>query len=316
MKYAIVIDSVAAVPSYYIEQRPFAVMPVSVKVDGELVPDTFDEKTLIDFYTSGQLKVKSSVSSSPPSEQQISDLITQKVAPEYDYAFCQTISKQISPTFDNFQRAAKGIARKAREVRDELGLEHSFHMNCINTGSTISGCGLIAIYADMILSKGKSYNEFLKIINMFTRAVHCYASVTDVLYSRARAQEKGIKTMSLPAALLGKTVGLNPVVRISYDHVTKPVVMKRGIESSVNSMFDYAAKRIEEGLFAPIVNISYAGDTEELKNFSSFQALLDTADKNNVTVLTGVMNLAAGVIFGPGAVTVGIAPKNQSAEPQ
>ncbi len=290
-------------------------MPVSVQVDGQLVPDTFDEKTLIDFYTSGQLQVKSSIVSSPPSQEQITELITETVAPKYDYAFCQTISKQISPTFDNFQLASQGIARKAREVRNELGIEHSFHMNCINTGSTISGCGLIAIYADMILSKGKSFNDFLKIINMFTRAVHCYASVTDVLYSRARAQEKGIKTMSLPAALLGKTVGLNPVVRISYDHVTKPVLMKRGIENSVNAMFDYAIARIPEGLFAPIVNISYAGELTDLEQFSSYQKLLDVAEKHKVVVLTGVMNLAAGVIFGPGAVTMGIAPKNQTAEP-
>ncbi|MCH2191732.1 MAG: DegV family protein [Gammaproteobacteria bacterium] len=315
MKYAIVIDSVAAVPSSFIERRPFEVMPVSVEIDGELVPDTFDEQTLVDFYTSGQLKVKSSIVSSPPSANQITKLITETVAPKYDYAFCQTISKQISPTFDNFQMAAKGIAKKAREVRNGLGIEHSFHMNCINTGSTISGCGLIAIYADMILNKGKSYNDFLKIINMFTRAVHCYACVTDILYSRARAQEKGIKSMSFPAAFFGKTIGLNPVVKISYDHVTEPVAMKRGIDNSVNAMLDYAAERIPEGLYAPIINISYAGDLNDLERFTSYQNLLDVAQKHKVTILTGVMNLAAGVIFGPGAVTMGIAPKNQSVKP-
>ena len=316
MKYAIVIDSVSALPSYFLENRPVFIMPVSIEVDGDLVPDTFDEKTLIDFYSSGQLRVKSNIVSFPPSEQQITDLIVQQIASSYDYAFCQTISKQVSPTFENFQSASQAISKKARDVRQNLGIEHSFHMNCINTGSTIAGCGLIAIYADMILRKGKSYKDFLKIMQMFARTVHCYGSVTDVLYSRARAMDRGVKTMSFPAALLGKAVGLNPVVQIKYDHITNLVAMKRGVEESVSSMLEYAAARVEEGLYAPIVNISYAGDTKDLLQFASFQKLVDAAEKANVNILTGVMSLAAGVIFGPGAATLGIAPKNQSAVPK
>lgn len=315
MKYAIIIDSVAAVPSYFLEQRPFAVMPVSVEVDGRVVPDSFSQAELIEFYTGGSLKVKSKVNSSPPTKEQISELITDKIAPKYDYAFCLPVSRQISPTYDNFQAAANSISKLAREKRNKLGIEHSFHMNCVNSGSTIAGCGLIAIYADMILSKGISYNDYANTIQKFTRVVHNYGVVTDVLYSRARAQEKGIKSLSLPAALIGKTVGLNPIVQISYDHVTKPVTMKRGIGASINCLFDYAAEQIKNGLYAPIINISYAGDTNDLNQYESYAALLKTAQENKVKVLVDIMSLAAGVVFGPGAVALGIAPKNQTAAP-
>ncbi len=315
MKYAIIIDSVAAVPSYFLEQRPFAVMPVSVEVDGKVVPDSFSDEELIEFYTSGSLKVKSKVSSSPPTKEQISELITEEIAPKYDYAFCLPISRQTSPTYDNFQAAANGISKLAREKRDKLGIEHSFHMNCVNSGSTISGCGLIAIYADMILNRGISYNDYASAIQKFTRVVHNYGVVTDVLYSRARAQEKGIKSLSLPAALIGKTVGLNPIVQISYDHITKPVSMKRGIDASIDSLFNYAVEQIKNGLFAPIINISYAGDPVDLNRYESYATLVNTSKENKVKVLIGVMSLAAGVIFGPGAVTLGIAPKDQSALP-
>jgi len=315
MKYAIIIDSVAAVPSYFIEQRPFAVMPVSVEIDGKIVPDSFNQDELIEFYTGGSLKVKSKVSSSPPTKEQITQLITEEIAPIYDYAFCLPVSRQISPTYDNFQTAANGISKLAREKRDTLGIEHSFHMNCVNSGSTISGCGLIAIYADMILSKGISYNDYAATIQKFTRVVQNYAVVTDVLYTRARAQEKGIKSLSLPAALIGKTVGLNPIVQISYDHVTKPITMKRGIDASVNSLFEYAAQQIKNGLYAPIINIGYAGDPSDLDQFEAYAKLLKTAKDNKVKVLAGVMSLAAGVIFGPRAVTIGIAPKDQAAVP-
>lgn len=315
MKYAIIIDSVAAVPDYFLEKRPFAVMPVSVEVDGELVPDDFDEDALIDFYQGGKLKEKSKIRSSPPTREQISDLITNTIAPEYDYALCQTISKQISPTFDNFEATSQGIAKSAREIRDGLGLEHSFRMSCINTGSTIAGSGLIAIYADMILNKGISYNDYIATINKFRKLVHCYCVVPNVLYSRARGLEKGVKTMSLPAALVGKSVGLNPIVQICYDHVTKPVTMIRGMDKSFDSLFTYAAEQIKNGLYVPIVNISYVGDKKELKSHESFRRLLSVAKEHNVKILVSVMSLAGGVIFGPQAITLGIAPKDQTAIP-
>jgi len=91
--------------------------------------------------------------------------------------------------------------------------------------------------------------------------------------------------------------------------------MKRGTDASMNSLFEYAAQSIEDGLYLPIINLSYAGNTEDLHQFESYAHLLKTAEENNVKVLIGVMGLAAGVIFGPGAITLGIAPKNQTAIP-
>ena len=119
MKYVIIIDSVAAVPSYFIETRPFTVMPVLVEVDGEIVADNFDENQLIEFYAGRKLTTSSKIKSSPPTVEQISELINDDIAPFYDYAFCQTISQKISPTFDNFQSAANGISKRAREIRND-----------------------------------------------------------------------------------------------------------------------------------------------------------------------------------------------------
>ena len=188
-------------------------------------------------------------------------------------------------------------------------------MSCVSTGSTIAGSGLVAIYADIILNKGISYSDYTKAIQKFTRLVQCYAVVTDVMYSRSRAMEKGIKTMSFPAALFGKSVGLNPLVQISYDHETKPVLMKRGIDTAIVSLLEFATQRVKEGLFVPIINLSYGGDPKDLEKFESYQKLVVESKKYKVKLLVGVMSLAAGVIFGPGALTMGIAPKNQKVVP-
>ena len=315
MNYAIVIDSIAAVPNFILKKRPFKVMPVTVKVDGVEMPDTFDEKSLVDIYKGNTLNVKSQVDTAPPTEQQIRDLISEQVAPYYDFALCQTVTKKVSPTYDNFQFASNSIAKDAREVRNSLGIEHAFRMTCLNTGSTLAGQGLVAIYADMLLTKGATFSEYTSLIEKFARVVHCYPVVADPLYSRARALEKGVKTVSFPAALIGKSVGLNPIIQIRYDHITKTVLTKRGLATSINHLLLYACERIEEGLYAPVVNLSYAGDKRDLDGFQNYARLLEVARVNNVKVLVGVMSLAASVVYGPGAFALGIAPKNQTAVP-
>lgn len=316
MKYTIIIDSIAGIPNHILEARPFKVMPVTVELNGEVMPDTFDEQTLIEFYRGDSLNVKSQVSSAAPSEDDISNLIAREVAPFSDYAFCQTVSKQVSPTFENFERAASGIATRARTIRDRLSIEHPFRMSCINTGTTIAGQGLIAIYADMLLSKGADVAEYTKTMNKLVRLVHCYPVVADIYYTRERGLERGVKTVSLPAAMLGKTVGLNPIVQITYDHVAKPVLTKRGLPNSIGHLLKYAADRIKEGLYVPLINLSYAGDPKELETFDHYAELISTAKAHKVTVLKGVMSLAASVVYGPGAFALGIAPRNQKALPE
>jgi len=63
------------------------------------------------------------------------------------------------------------------------------------------------------------------------------------------------------------------------------------------------------------INISIADDPSELENFSEFRKLKKDAEKSDVKLLIGVMSLAASINCGPGTVGMGIAPKNQTAEP-
>lgn len=316
MKYAIIIDSIAGIPNSILESRPFKVMPVTVEVNGEVMPDTFDEKTLIDIYQGKTLTVHSEIKSSPPSQEDISNLITREVAPFYDYAFCQTVSKQVSTTYDNFQQASEGIAAKVRTLRNRLGIDHPFRMSSLNSGTTIAGQGLAAIYADMLLSKGTDAGQYTKTMNKLLRLIQCYPVVADVMYTRERSMERGIKTVSLPAAFIGKTVGLNPIVKISYDHQVEPVLTKRGLDTAISHLMKYAIARIEEGLYVPLINLSYAGDPRDLEQFNEYDGLVAVARKHNVKILKGVMSLAASAFYGPGAFALGIAPKNQKALPK
>ena len=114
-----------------------------------------------------------------------------------DYAICQSLSRVASPIFDNFALVSSQISKDARVARNKLGIEQPFRMTSLNSGTTWAGQGLIAIYADIILSKGIELNEYTKVIEKFTKVVRTYAIVRDIFYSRKRAIEKGLKPLVL-----------------------------------------------------------------------------------------------------------------------
>jgi len=315
MQFTLVVDSVAAIPESILKSRPIKVLPIQININGEIKPDSIDEKGLIELYQGSELSIKSEISTIPPSPDQIKDFILKEVAPYSDYAICQSLSKVTSPVFNNFEMVASQIAKEARELRDGLGKEHPFRMTYLNTGTTLAGQGLVALYADMLISKGAEIQEYSQVIEKFTKAVRTYVIVRDLFYSRKRAIEKGVKTVGFAPALLGKTVGLTPIVEI-YNDLTTPVVAKIGFEKSFDSLIRYAIDRIKDGLYIPIVNISYAGDLNDIHQEPIIDELKEVAAKHKVKLLFGVMALGSSTVYGPGGFSIGIAPKNKTDKPE
>lgn len=314
MKYTLIIDSVAALPESVIKARPIEVLPVTININGTPQPDNIDEGGLIDIYNGGSLSIKSEISTAPPSSEQIQDFILTRVVPYSDFAICQSLSRTTSPVYDNFADVGKQIAKKARDVRAGLGIETPFRMTTLNTGTTIAGQGLVAIYGDLLLSKGTDLQEYTKTIDKFTKLVKTYVIVRDLVYTRKRSIEKGVKTVGIGTALIGKTAGLTPIVEICNDVVT-PISTKRGFENALDQLVEYAIDRIKDGLYVQVVNISYAGDLADLYGLTQIRKLQSVAKQHKVKVFFGIMGLASSSVYGPGGFSIGIAPKNQVDKP-
>lgn len=314
MKYTLVVDSVAAIPEKILKTRPIKVLPVVININGKPQADNISEQELINIYSGTELSVKSEISTAPPTPQQISQFILEKVAPYSDYAICQSLSRVTSPIFDNVESVATQISKDARVTRDELGIEHPFRMTYLNTGTTVAGQGLVALYADMLLSRGTEIQEYATTIEKFTKVVKTYMIVRDLLYTRQRAIEKGVKTVGFGTALLGKTVGLTPIVEICNDKTT-PISTKRGFDGALERLVEYTIDRIKDGLYIPIVNISYAGDLKDIRNLPVMNKLQDVAVKHKIKLMFGVMGLGSSNVYGPGGFSIGIAPKNQKDKP-
>lgn len=314
MNYTLVLDSSAALPEFVLKTRPIKILPITIRIDDDEFPDIVDEEQLIDIYKSGKVSVDADIDVVSPDSDLINRFIMEEVVPEYDFAICQTIAKTVSPIFDNLSSVANNLSKESRDIREGLGIDAPFRMTYLSSGTTVAGQGLLCVYADFILSRGMEYTQYKIQIEKFKRLTKGYLAINDILYARHRTKLRGVKTVALPVAVVGKFIGLSPLA-LNHNETLNVVGMNSSYEKSVNKLLRYARARIRDGLYFAAINISIADDPKELEQFSEFNELKKDAAKADVKLLIGVMSLAASINCGPGTIGLGIAPKNQTAEP-
>ena len=314
MNYTLVLDSSAAIPEYLLRKRPIKMLPMTIRIDNHEFPDIVDKDELLKIYASGKVSIDADIDVITPSPDLIKRFILDEVVPDYDFAICQTLAQTVSPIYANLSGVANQIAKESRIVRENLGNKHPFRMTYISTGTTVAGQGLLGIYADMILSKGMDYMKYTTQIEKLKKVTKGYLVVKDMVYARHRTKLRGVKTVAMPIAVLGKMIGLSPIA-LNHNEELKVITLQSSFEKSANKVFKYARDRIKNGLYFPAINITFAGDPKDLEQFSEFEQLIKDAKAANVQLLIGVMGLAASINCGPGALGLGIAPKNMSIEP-
>ena len=314
MNYTLVLDSSAALPEFLLKKRPIQMLPMTVRIDDEEFPDIVDESELIKIYQSGRVSVDADIDVVAPDAERINSFILEEVVPNYDFAICQTLAKTVSPIYDNLSSVAKQISGESRIIREKLDISFPFRMTYMSTGTTVAGQGLLAIYADMILSKGIDFKKYTNQIESFKKVTKGYLVVKDMVYARHRTKLRGVKTVAMPVAVIGKAIGLSPIA-LNHNEELKVVTLQPSYNRSVNKLFKYARRCIKEGLHFPVINITLAGDPKELERFSEYEMLINDAKQAGVQVLVGVMGLAGSINCGPGSLGLGIAPKNVAIEP-
>ncbi len=315
MKYAFVLDSVACVPEQELQRRSIKILPLAVSFEGTQYVDTTDEKALIAIHNAGRISVKSDAMSITPTEDDIRRFILKKVAIHYDVAICQSIGRPYTPIYEGYREVSQSIAADAKHVRTPLGIESPFRMSVVDSGSLAAGQGLIAMYADDLMRDGLDITDYRPLIEDFKTLVKSFTIVRDSVYIRHRVKQKGNKTVSLPVALIANALAISPIANNQNGGIDIIDMKNRGFDSSVNRVFGYCCERVIEGLVAPLINISFAGDPKTLVHHSNFKRLQHVCDDHNVALYVGVMTLAASINLGPGAMSIGIVPINQTVNP-
>ena len=305
MRIGLVVDSGCDLPESFIRQNNIGVLPITIRLGETELVDTHSEEAALEFYRHHIGEKGQDAESVAFSIEQISDTFLGRLVTEFDYVFCQTVMQSRSQIYENATKASFSILSQYHEPRRQAGVEGPFALRVINTGTLFAGQAVVAAETVRLMQQGLDGNEIRKKLDTVLNCVRAYAVPPDLYYVRARARKKGDRSVSLLSAALGSALDIKPIL-CGYGDETKPVDKVRGFEPAVEKLFAYAVRRVNRGLMSPYLSISYAGELNELKEFSGFQQLQEACQQNGVELLLSVMSVTGGVNLGPGAISLGL----------
>ena len=313
MRIGIVVDSACDLPRDFLDQHGVLIMPITLRLGRTLVEDRRHPEETQAFYAK-HLDAKSEdfAESFPYSVEQIERLFLERLVLDYDYVFCLTITSTRSPIFDHAMQASRAILTKYKAIRREAGVPERFGMAVLSTRNLFTGQAVPVAEAVRLIRLGGTPSEIGARLKHLIDHTHTYLVPADLFHIYKRASKKGDTSLSWSSYTLGSWLDVKPILHCHRD-VTTTVDKVRGFEAGVEQLFDTAVHRVQDGLDAPSICISYGGLPEKVEKLPGYAKLVKTAEDNGVQILVSPMSKTAAVNVGPGALSLAFASSRHSA---
>ena len=313
MRIGIAIDAACDLPQDFLERNGIAVMPIAVKVDLQRFKDDRDPVEIQRFRNQKLGSRSHSAETEASSVEDVQNLFLQRMVKEYDCVVCLTIMATRSPIHDNVIKASFAILKNYRPVREAAGIGGPFLMRVVDTRNIFAGSAPVVVEAVRTIQAGKSPAEVRERAAHIADCSYGYMLPRDLNYLRSRARSKGDRSVSFLSCMLGTALDIKPILR-AHKGETGPVGKVRGFEHGAQTLFDYAAKRVQAGLLVPSLSLSYGGDLDDMRNLPGYQALTRVCAEAGVEILESPMGITGMVNVGEGAMTLGLASEEHVAE--
>ncbi len=304
MRTGLVMDATCDLPRDFISQHGITVLPVRVDLDGQAFPDHRDPNDVRRFLEREGSLSAAHADTAPLSTPDIEAFILDELVIRYDCLFCLTTSATRSDTHANLEKAAFGVLKRYREVREQAGHQGQFLLRVIDTQTLFAGSGALVAEAAHLIAEGQAPGAIRERLGVLARHAYGYLLPRDLHYLRARARRKGDRSIGWVGATLGSALDIKPLLR-GWRGQTGPVARPRGFENGAQTLFEHAAARVHAGLMAPTVCLGYGGELDIMRNLPGYEALARACADGGATLLESPMSITGMVNVGEGALTLG-----------
>lgn len=305
MRIGLVVDSACDLPQSFIEAHGIVILPITLHLGDHDEIDTRDPEKTEHFYQS-KWDRRGDAGSSAFSTEQIKQLFLEKLVIDFDFVFCLTIASSRSPMFDNAVKASFAILNDYKPFRAKAGINGPFALRVIDCQNLFAAQGLMAVEAIRMIKQAENPIKIRERLEALTQNIHGYMLPQDLFYLRARAKTKGDRSVGWVGAMLGTALDIKPLIR-GYRNETGPVAKLRHFDRGAEQLFDYAISRIDSGLLAPTLVMSYGGKLDEMRLLPGYERLVAACAKHGVERVESVLSMTGGINVGPGALTLAFA---------
>lgn len=297
-KTAIVVDSACTLPPRLLEKYNIKRVPISVAINGDEFPDPCDQALSLEFFRSGQLKRKNTVTTEPPSAETFAAVINEAIAEGAEQVFVQTVNRMQGETYNKANEAVS-------KVRAQLPEGSKVTVRVMDSRTIFSGQALMVAETLRRLLKSQEANIVRRQMDTLSSKIHTYMLPKSPLTALERAQKRGEKAVGWTQAAIANVIGVHPILCIVNDSSYRAATVK-GFDKSAAQLFAHARSQLVRGLLSPIIVINYAGPLEALKAMNGFAELEASARDCKVQLVVGVMSLAGGIYASPGSLSLAL----------
>jgi DegV family protein with EDD domain len=294
----LIVDSACDLPKSLIEKSNIRILPATIIYDQQSVQDFRDPEQTIGIYESGILEKGHESETAPTSVKEIIRILETAISSGENDLVIQTVNRVRSPTYENAVEAVSSIEKKHKNQDINIRVQDS--------RTIFTGQGVLAAHTVALINKGVSGTKLRRTIDLLSSKVHAYQVPKDVYYLRERGRKKGDNSVSWLGAVLGRALGVCPIV-LALDDQTYPVTKIKGFEKAAETLFSHTVEKVKEGLLSPFVGISYAGKPKDLYTIPGFNELKEAAKARRYQLIISPMSLSGGVNLGPGTLSVAFA---------
>lgn len=310
MRIGLVVDSACDLPHEFCTEHGIVILPVTIHVGGEAFIDRRDPEATRDFYQR-HLSNAAHAETAPLSVEQIRTLFLERLVLDYDFVFCLTVASARSPIFDNATQASLSILSEYKPVRARAGIQGPFALRVIDSQNLFAAQGVLAVEAARMIREGHTPHQIRERIDSLLPALYMYGLPNDLYHLRARAHKKGDKSVGWFKYAIGGLLDMKPVIR-GHRNETASIASVHHFDKGAQRLFEFIIERIQAGLLAPTLCVSYTGDLEKLEAMPGYQELKAEAAKQGVAVYTSVASITACINVGEGALSIGFcAPEHE-----
>ncbi len=310
MRIGIVVDSACDLPADFIERENITILPVTVQIGNAVLADVRNEEATMRFLSGDTAARAYDADTTPYTVQEVHDLFLSKLVLDYDYVFCITTTRTRSGIHDNAVQASYTILNDYKPVRTAAGNNTPFSLRVIDSQNVFAAVGVLVVEAARLRAAGEAPPKIRARLENLALYTQGYMVVPDLHYLRNRIRKRGDRSVSFFSAAVGTALDIKPILHCNRGE-TEPVAKVKGFQNATERLFDFASKRVKDGLMTPTVGISFGGELADLQKMPGYANLRSVCAEHNVEVLESVMGLSGMVTVGKGAAVVGFAAAAQ-----
>jgi len=278
---ALVTDSTCDIPQEILEKYQISMIPLTLQVGASVYLD----RTTIESEQFYNLLETSPVypTTSQPSYKDFINKYSY-LSSHYESTIGIHMSKQLSGTFSNSQRAAKAVSEQSGKK-----------ISVLNSNRLSSALGLTVLRAAEAIEEGKSHSEIVSEVESWNDKNHILVSAKTVKYlvkSGRLSHSKGV---------MGKLLGVNPIISVNNEGKAITFGKAYSEKGSMKLLMKEASKLLEKGMIWGY-SISHIRNPETADWYASQMETLTGKKPLFINDCSPVL----GVHGGPGTVVLSI----------